>query len=385
MRDWQLFAEDGGPAEALHVRFGHMLGVICGAVVLCLAIGSAAVAEQANVYAVANYPVEAQAKDAVTAKKKAHAEGQQAAFRSLLKRIVPVTAYQRIKALAGVDASQYVEGVSVLSEKNSSTEYYANLDFVFSKQAVQALLQQQSVPFIDTPAKKIVLVPAYRKSAKSELQRALGEWGEIWQGLDLANSVTPAIVRPLKREVHRDTIASVAAGGGDGLRILAGEYGSQQVVVMVAELDQPAKKLHVTLAGRDAVGPIAWKRSYRIYDGDVAYAMEFAAVVGLGVLEGRWKAVMARSRGGVDVLAGPGETVDILVQFSSLAEWYQMRRKIQQLQGARDFQEGGVSAASAQIRMKFPGGGQQLAVVVARHGMRLSEDGSGGWLLRSSF
>ena len=58
------------------------------------------------------------------------------------------------------------------------------------------------------------------------------------------------------------------------------------------------------------------------------------------------KAVMARSRGGVDVLAGPGETVEILVQFSSLAEWYQMRRKIQQLQGARDFQEGGVSAAA---------------------------------------
>ena len=187
-----------GPAKALHVRFGHILGVICGAVVLCLAIGSAAAAEQANVYAVANYPVEAQAKDAVTAKKTAHAEGQQAAFRSLLKRIVPVTAYQRIKALAGVDARQYVEGVSVLSEKNSSTEYYANLDFVFSKQAVQALLQQQSVPFIDTPAKKIVLVPAYRKSAKSELQRALGEWGEIWQGLDLANSVTPAIVSPSK-------------------------------------------------------------------------------------------------------------------------------------------------------------------------------------------
>ena len=44
-----------------------------------------------NVYTVGNYPVDARAANAVAAKERALADGQQAAFRSLLKRLVPVT------------------------------------------------------------------------------------------------------------------------------------------------------------------------------------------------------------------------------------------------------------------------------------------------------
>ncbi len=51
-----------------------------------------AAAPRDKVYTIANYPVEATAKDAVAAKEKAHADGQQAALGALLKRLVPVTA-----------------------------------------------------------------------------------------------------------------------------------------------------------------------------------------------------------------------------------------------------------------------------------------------------
>ena len=43
-----------------------------------------------TVFTVGNYPVEARADNAVAAKTQALADGQQAAFRSLLKRLVPV-------------------------------------------------------------------------------------------------------------------------------------------------------------------------------------------------------------------------------------------------------------------------------------------------------
>ena len=55
-----------------------------------------------EVFTVGNYPVEARADNAVAAKTKAMADGQQAAFRSLLKRLVPVTAYPRLQAVAAV-------------------------------------------------------------------------------------------------------------------------------------------------------------------------------------------------------------------------------------------------------------------------------------------
>ena len=51
------------------------------------------------VFTIAKYPVEAQAANAVLAKKQALADGQRAAFHSLLKRIVPVTAYSQVTRL----------------------------------------------------------------------------------------------------------------------------------------------------------------------------------------------------------------------------------------------------------------------------------------------
>ena len=65
------------------------------------------------------------------------ADGQQAAFRSLLKRLVPVTAYDRLKRLSALKASGFLDGVTVRSERNSSTDYIASLDFSFRADSVR--------------------------------------------------------------------------------------------------------------------------------------------------------------------------------------------------------------------------------------------------------
>ena len=91
------------------------------------------------VYTVGNYPVEATAANAVAAKDQALADGQQAAFRSLLKRLVPVTAYKQLTRVSDVKAGDLVSGVSVRSERNSATDYIASLDFSFQADAVRAL------------------------------------------------------------------------------------------------------------------------------------------------------------------------------------------------------------------------------------------------------
>ena len=56
-----------------------------------------------------------------------------------------------------------------------------------------------------------------------------------------------------------------------------------------------ARRSTSPLQVRTLPGPFVWKRSYRISDGDVAYALELASVVTLGVIEGRWK--VARTQG----------------------------------------------------------------------------------------
>src|SRR5262249_30825160 len=83
-----------------------------------MAIGSAAAAPGESVFTVGNYPVEARADNAVAAKDRALSDGQEAAFRSLLRRLVPVTAFARLKQLPSVRAGDLIEGVKVRSERN---------------------------------------------------------------------------------------------------------------------------------------------------------------------------------------------------------------------------------------------------------------------------
>src|SRR5262245_16131822 len=93
------------------------------AVFAALAVVAGPCAADDDVYTVGNYPVDADAGNAVAAKEKALAEGQEAAFRSLLKRLVPVTEYDRLKRLSALKSGGFFEGVSVRSERNSSTRY----------------------------------------------------------------------------------------------------------------------------------------------------------------------------------------------------------------------------------------------------------------------
>lgn len=350
--------------------------------VLPSAVSSAPAGDVA--FTVANYPVEATAQDAVAAKEKAHAEGQQAAFRSLLKRIVPVTAYNRLMRLKSVKAAGFLEGIAVRSERNSSTEYIASLDFSFQAQAVRDLLRREGVPYIDEQATPLVLVPVVINAQGSADVTATASWAETWRGLDLQHTVTPAKVEALRPVIHADTLRALREGSGSADRILSGEYRADLVIAAIAEIDQSTNRLHLTLAGTDAVGPISLRRSYRLSSDGVGYAMELAANIALGTLEGRWKAVKVSAWGGVDVLAGPGVAVDMQILFASLSQWNEIRQQLLETRGVEDLRVNGVSARSAEVSLLFPGGAQQLADVLAPRGLSLRNTGA-GWFLRSSF
>ncbi|MCH9809306.1 MAG: DUF2066 domain-containing protein [Alphaproteobacteria bacterium] len=359
-----------------------LLGLIAGLVTLTGFANAAGGSERA--YTVANFPVQATAKNAVAAKKAAIADGQSAALRSLLKRIVPVTAYGRLRQMGEVNAADYIDGLSVRSEQNSSTEYYASLDFAFQADSVRQLLRQRGVPFIDEQAPAVTLVTV-SMGADGQPERSAGPWGEIWKSLDLKNAISPLNVAGLRATIHADVLAGLAQGdAARGMRILSSEYGSDLILVAQAKVDTAANKLNVSVSGRDGVGPMNWSRSYRIYDGDVAYAMELAAVVTLGVIEGRWKAAKARQSGGLQALAQPASQFRVEVLFNSARDWYRLQRELAGLDGVGDFRVEAVSARSADVSLAYPGGGSGLSNALARKGYSLVEAGD-RWIMRQRF
>ena len=352
--------------------------ILCVALAGCGAVAPlhAAIAGSADdVYTVGNYPVDAQAANAVAAKERALADGQQAAFRSLLKRVVPVTDYNRLKRLSDLKSTDFFESVSVRSERNSRTRYIASLDFAFRPESVRAVLRQEGLPFVEEQAREIIIVPVLRDAHGAvEKGEAARVWTGTWKSLDLEHTLTPIDLEGLKPKIVADTLKMLLEGRGKAERILAGAYGRPEVVMAIADPDVATKRLTVTLVGIDAVGPLYLKRSYPIPDGDSGYAMELAAVVGQGVLEGRWKAVKTGAG------ASAGELV-LQARYAGFAEWRQMRQQLLELPGIADMRIESESAQSANLTLRYPGGPAEFASALNSRGLAL-ESGAEGFVLR---
>ena len=370
----------------------------------CLPMVGALAAGPNDIFTMGNYPVDARAADAVAAKKSAIAEGEAAALRSLLKRLVPVTAYPRLHQLKIANADALVDGISVRSERNSTTEYIANLDFSFRPDAVRALLQRENLPYVETQAPPISVVPVWLSEQSPISGVEAAAWQNAWSGVDGAHALTPIKLLPQKPGVHPDTIAALAKGDTTLMRTFAGEYGGEERLVVAILVPQiKDRKLQVTLVGRDSVGSVAWVKPYRFDAADPGYAMELAAIVSLGVLEGRWKAAGARVQGpirepGADTAASAlsgdrlpasasgetntvgGDALRLAVQFRDIGEWATISKKLSQVPGVENIDVAGLSGRSARITLQFTGGAEQLAQVAPDYGLRLQQTGA-GWVL----
>jgi len=358
---------------------GQAALLLAAGFVLNVGAQSAATAAE-EVFTVGNYPVEARADNAVAAKSKAMADGQQAAFRSLLKRLVPVTAYQRLRQLPPFPAGDLVEGVKVRSERNSSTDYIASLDFSFQSKAVRDLLRREGIPFMDEQAPALTLVPLWRTEA-SAAPKGEAAWTNVWKGLDLEHALTPVKLQALKKEIAPDAVNALAEGNGSAIRTLVAAYGSELVLLAVAEQDIAAKRLNVTLTGRDAVGAFMLRRAYRLDPADPGYTSELAAVVSLGIIEGRWKAIKSRGGGDGVTKAVPGDSdLLIAVQFRGMSEWQDISRKLSATPGIEELEVAGLSARGARVTLRYAEGAERLADVLAQQGLSLRNTG-GNWVL----
>ena len=379
-------------------QFRQLLCLILAAVLALPELASAANEEKP--FTVANYPVEASDKNAVAAKDKAVSDGQQAALRSLLKRLVPVTSYKQLTRLSKIKAADMVSGVSVRSERNSSTQYIANLDFSFEPQAVRSALSKEGIPFVEAQAPTLTIVPVILQGNPSDTKGDTGSWRDAWKALDLEHTLTPIKLDDLKSVIHSDTVKTLLAKDDSAIRILTGEYKTDLIVLAIVEPDLAAKKMLVTLAGQDAAGPLFLKRSYRISDGDINYTTELAAIVALGVLEGRWKAVKAPSvtaayaapesqpawsatPGGVNS-SGPGEPVKFIAEFGSLSQWNEIRTQLLDTPGVENLGILAVSARNADVSLDYPGGIRGLANALGARGLSLQDNGA-VWTLKSSY
>lgn len=377
--------DQGGLAMELQINMAF--GRICGLAVLVLGLSVPQASQAAtDVYTVAKYPIEAAADNAVKAKAEAMNDGRIGAFHALLKRLVPVTSYRYLpKNPTAAEIEGMIDGLNIRSEQNSSTEYLAEIDFRYNANRIRRYLQRARLPYLDRQAPEVLVVPIYRTANDAgprHLATAAGQraWRRAWADLDLVNTLTPVKLAQYKLEIRDDVRQRLANGDMSALRIFQDEYRAQRIILASAAPDPTGNKLVVTLAGMDAVGSFQLTRKYTIEDDDLFYTAELATVIGLGVLEGRWKAVTAASAGGGLAASGPLQDVRFFVRFNGLGHWQQIRGRLSNLPGVEGFNTGTVTARGAEVAMRYPGGLPGLRRQVAAQGMYFTRNGT-NWVL----
>ena len=130
-------------------------------------------------------------------------------------------------------------------------------------------------------------------------------WTNIWKGLDLEHALTPVNLQTLRKEIQPSTINALA--GGDGTRdpgVSPRTYRSEHVLIADGRARSGCKAPQYHRCRAET----PWEPSRcRAPTGsmrrDPGYTSELAAVVALGVLEGRWKST--KTRGGGEAAPAP--------------------------------------------------------------------------------
>jgi hypothetical protein len=349
-----------------------------------------------SLYTVAKISVDVTAKDAVAAREMGMAEAEQRAVMTVLKRIVPTSAYSSLPEISKDDIETLVNGVSIRSEQNSTTRYLAVLDISLNEQALQQFLQDQNISFSEARAPSISILPLMLDGGSVKSEGAEG-WREAWEDLDLSHSVTPATILRPRPDLDAGTVKAVLAGDPPALASMQEDYNYGQLFIAVGELDHG--QFVTRLAGTDAVGPITFEQSDKL-TGDAKTAARNAAGIAFGVLENRWKMSQEGEAPATEVKheegAGTGaetegksnepaevpRNVVAEVEFSGLKDWQDIRGRLMNIAGIQGLEVNSLSARAASITFDYAGSLGKLQTELGQNGFELGEK-DGNFVLRS--
>lgn len=341
---------------------------------------SGARAQTGSVYVVAKLAIEAEAKDAVAAKKKAFAEAQRRALGILMRRITPFGAFDRLPEPKLSLIEELIEGFSVQRESNSATRYLATLDFTFQAEAVRQFLSGYRIAYTEGQAPVTSVLPVFVRNGAIR-RSTVNAWRKAWRRLDLRNSVTPVKLAAVGGAVTAKIVDGLRAGKDDAFEALTAAYRSERLVVALGTFHDGEDKFTTRLYGVDAAGALHLQRTDRIWDGDLRASANHAAMVSLRIFEGRWKTL--KSTLGAAASGAEQFTFAVTVEFAGLRQWQKMRTRLARAPGVQALKIGALSARSAEVTLQFPGGPEKLAQQLEAYNLELQNAG-GVWILRTN-
>ncbi|MEQ8404382.1 MAG: DUF2066 domain-containing protein [Oceanicaulis sp.] len=332
----------------------------------------------ASPYTVSGVEIDAEADSAFVAQRNALARGQTRAAEILINRLT--LAEDRMEAqfppMDPDTAAQLIAGLQIADEQRSATRYRASVTVEFDPRAVRNYLSGLQVPFVESQAAPVLVVPVLDDGGAQIFR---GPWYEAWLNGGYANALTPMIALGSRRGPGGAPLGRGLIGPGEALaldepalRALADAYGVDAVAVIRARSSAGAVR-----AGGDLVrfggaegGPVIEPVPSQIVNG---FAQAADAVV--AQRQEAWKRQAV-------VRGGESAQLEVTILFNSLREWRSLQRAVAGASLIENARLDALSKTGAAMTITHRGAREQLRAELAARGADFSEDTELGWTVR---
>jgi hypothetical protein len=327
-------------------------------------------------FTVRDVAVDRTAVSAAAAREAALVDGQRAAFRRLLQRLVPQANYGRLPALSDAKIGDLVQNYEVQSERTSAVRYIGTLTYRFKPDDVRSVLRNASLPFAETYAKPFLVLPVLSEEGVELLWDQPNPWRDAWGRLPPVDGLAP-LVLPKGDLADINAISAAQARSGDDQRLtaVARRYGVSGVYVAEAERETAAgapATLHVSLIGYGgASGEQTIVDSYTANPGEDPDAfLQRTALAVVNEIEERWK-------GGQLLQFDHEATLTVLVNYDDISQWVGIRRRLGDLALIRRTDLVSLTRRQAIVDIVYIGDDNQLRLALAQRDLALVPAGPG--------
>jgi hypothetical protein len=357
------------------------LAAAVAGVLVAVGLPTPASAQLQDVFTVSDVAVDVTAEAAAAAREAALAQGQRTAFRRLLDRLTLAEDHAFLPYLGDDEIVEYVRAIEVEKEKASTVRYLAELTVRFKPDAVRRLLRSEGIPYAETVSKTVVVLPVYHVAGTSMLWDEPNPWRQAWLELEREDVLVPLVTAA-------GDLADMAAISAeqalraeyDRLDAIAERYGAADTLVVVASLSAAtaggAPALDVALS---RFGPVVQERVVvrsfpAAADEPVDDLLRRAAAKIAVQVEEDWKR---------DNLLRFDweETLSVTVPLTGLADWLEVRRRLEGIPSIRDAELKSLSRSEAVVALRFIGDIDQMTLAVAQSDLDLFQ-GATSWILR---
>ena len=337
--------------------------------------------EETSVYTYVG-KIDEKAENPVDGQKLGVLKAKMAGLQSILKAMIPTNRHSDIPQPNKDEIDLFVRAISFDNERFGGGRYLADLRVEYDSEQVRALLRRERMPFAETRAPKLLVIPVYQQKNVSQLWETSNTWNVKWQEGFSSSVLVPMIV-PSNDFSNWTLITPDQAlmGEQDRLDALTQKYKAQGAVVAIARVGSQGEQTTLTVElATYAIGLEGWRKTIfdETFPNEVLMEnLQVAKEMVVSEMEEEWK------RRNLLPFDQEMSTLETTLFIADIVEWTKARALLDKVLSIRSITIKSMTIEKVEFKLNYLGSADQLSTAIAQVGLDLKFESSvPGWALR---